>query len=85
MKRVAERAPPVGEPTDAEDRPTSTEPPVSYRSAKAEAIAAWESAFVADLFHRYDGNLSAAARAVRMDRNHLRSLLHRYGIRCLDA
>ena len=35
---------------------------------------------MADLIHRHDGNLSRAARAVKMDRNHLRALLHRYGI-----
>ena len=56
------------------------EVPGSYRATKAQALASWESAYVADLIHRFEGNLSRAARAVKMDRNHLRALLHRYGI-----
>ncbi len=51
----------------------------SYRREKALALAMWESRFVSDLIQRHDGNISRAARAVKMDRNHLRALLQRYG------
>jgi two-component system, NtrC family, response regulator GlrR len=52
----------------------------SFRAAKERAVAAWERAYVHDLIARHDGNLSRAARAVRMDRNHLRELLRRHQI-----
>jgi two-component system, NtrC family, response regulator GlrR len=50
----------------------------SYRAAKARALASWESAYICDLVDRHRGNLSAAARAARMDRNYLRARLLRY-------
>jgi len=53
----------------------------SYRREKALALATWESRFVIDLIRRHDGNISRAARAVKMDRNHLRALLQRYRTR----
>ena len=37
-----------------------------------------------ELVHRHDGNLSRAARAARMDRNHLRDLLRRHGVAAKD-
>jgi DNA-binding NtrC family response regulator len=48
---------------------------LSYREAKEAAIRSWEDRYLPELLERYDGNLSRAARAVRMDRNHLRKLL----------
>jgi DNA-binding protein Fis len=36
--------------------------------------------YVRELVDRYGGNLSRAARAVSMDRNHLRDLLHKYAM-----
>jgi DNA-binding NtrC family response regulator len=52
----------------------------SFRAAKERAVAAWERDYVRSLIARHDGNLSRAARAVRMDRNHLRELLRRHRI-----
>jgi len=52
----------------------------SFRAAKERAVAAWEREYTRALITRYDGNLSRAARAVRMDRNHLRELLRRHKI-----
>jgi DNA-binding NtrC family response regulator len=51
---------------------------VSFRDAKERAVARWERVYVRELVRRFDGNLSRAARAVSMDRNHLRELLRRY-------
>jgi DNA-binding NtrC family response regulator len=86
LRSAVERALLLGDPSSSHHTPmpetagSKTEAAGSYRATKAQALASWESAYVADLIHRYDGNLSRAARAVKMDRNHLRALLHRYGI-----
>jgi DNA-binding NtrC family response regulator len=53
----------------------------SFRAAKEHAVAAWERDYLRALVARFAGNLSRAARAVRMDRNHLRELLVRHGLR----
>jgi DNA-binding NtrC family response regulator len=86
LRSAVERALLLGDPSPTHHTPVPDTPgaraeiPGSYRATKAQALASWESAYVADLIHRFDGNLSRAARAVKMDRNHLRALLHRYGI-----
>lgn len=48
---------------------------ITYRDAKERALREWEQRYVPELLERYDGNMSRAARAVQMDRNHLRKLL----------
>ncbi len=86
LRSAVERALLLGDPSPSQHTPSPdaagarNEVPGSYRATKAQALASWESAYVADLIHRFEGNLSRAARAVKMDRNHLRALLHRYGI-----
>ena len=52
----------------------------SFRDAKEEAIASFERGYVSELLAAHAGNLSRAARAVHMDRNHLRDLARRHGI-----
>jgi DNA-binding NtrC family response regulator len=64
--------------------PAAFDPAMSFRAAKERAVAAWERDYVRGLIAAHDGNLSAAARAVRMDRNHLRELLIRHKIRAED-
>jgi DNA-binding NtrC family response regulator len=56
----------------------------SFRVAKERAVAEWERGYVGELVRRHDGNLSRAARAARMDRNHLRELLRRHGVTAQD-
>jgi len=76
-----------GDPGDA-PAPTSEEQlsdGTSFRAAKERAVAAWERGYVRALIARHDGNLSRAARAVRMDRNHLRELLRRHRISADDT
>jgi DNA-binding NtrC family response regulator len=51
---------------------------VSFKTAKEEAVAAWEAAYLSSLLRHTNGNLSRAARAVHMDRSHLRDLLRRH-------
>jgi DNA-binding NtrC family response regulator len=62
--------PEVGDPTD--ERP--------FRDAKADAIDRWERTYLTALIRRHDGNISGAARAAKMNRNHLRDLLMRRDI-----
>ena len=51
-----------------------------FKDAKARATAAWEQGYLAALIRAHGGNISRAARAARMNRNHLRELLVRHGI-----
>ena len=53
---------------------------ISFRDAKEEAIARFERRYIRELLAQHQGNLSRAARAVRMDRNHLRDLAKRHDI-----
>jgi DNA-binding NtrC family response regulator len=56
----------------------------SFRTAKERAVAQWERGYVDALIRASDGNLSRAARAARMDRNHLRELIRRHGVSASD-
>ncbi|HTE50494.1 MAG TPA: sigma 54-interacting transcriptional regulator [Kofleriaceae bacterium] len=57
---------------------------ISFRESKEGALAVWTRVYVRQLVDRYGGNLSRAARAVSMDRNHLRDLLHKYAMNSAD-
>jgi DNA-binding NtrC family response regulator len=52
-----------------------------YREARAEAVLAFEAAYLEDLIERCQGNASEAARQAQMDRPYLLSLLKRHGLR----
>jgi DNA-binding NtrC family response regulator len=52
-----------------------------YRAARADALAAFERAYLRKLIDATEGNASAAARAANMDRPYLLSLLRRHGLR----
>jgi len=52
----------------------------SFREVKDRVIAGWEASYLRALVAHHRGNVSSAARAARMDRNHLRDLLRRYAI-----
>ena len=89
LRAAVERAVLLGDPAVwralSGDAPVSSEDSrfvdgTSFRAAKERAVAAWEREYVRSLIARHDGNLSRAARAVRMDRNHLRELLRRHKI-----
>ncbi|MCE9576549.1 MAG: sigma 54-interacting transcriptional regulator [Deltaproteobacteria bacterium] len=51
---------------------------ISYREAKARALAAFEIAFLREAMARANGNVSEAARQVSMDRVYLSKLLRRH-------
>jgi DNA-binding NtrC family response regulator len=55
-------------------------PELSFRAAKEVAVTQFEQGYLAMLIERHGGNLSQAARAAHMDRNHLRQLLRRHQI-----
>jgi DNA-binding NtrC family response regulator len=63
------------------DPTAALNPALAFRTAKELAIAQFERAYLTMLVQRHGGNLSQAARAARMDRNHLRQLLQRHHIR----
>ncbi|MBK9033858.1 MAG: sigma 54-dependent Fis family transcriptional regulator [Myxococcales bacterium] len=84
LRSAVERAVLLGEVSDDDD-PTvddggGPDLSVSFRDAKDEAVARFERRYVRDLLGAHKGNLSRAARAVRMDRNHLRDLAKRHDI-----
>jgi DNA-binding NtrC family response regulator len=56
------------------------DPTLSFRAAKEQAVARWERAYLQALIRASDGNLSRAARAARMNRNHLRELLRHHHV-----
>ncbi|MBA3458761.1 MAG: sigma 54-dependent Fis family transcriptional regulator [Deltaproteobacteria bacterium] len=72
-------------PAVAASPPPAFDVGVSFRAAKERAVAEWEREYVRTLIDHHGGNLSRAARAVRMDRNHLRELLVRHRIRVDDT
>ena len=53
----------------------------TYREARARVEDEFERRYVAWLLARHGGNLSAAARAVQMDRKHLHVLARKHGLR----
>ena len=101
LRAAVERTVLLGDPTVwreiSEEQPASAPAPAapaddhrftdgtSFRAAKERAVAEWEREYVRALIAAHDGNLSRAARAVRMDRNHLRELLVRHRIRVDDT
>ena len=54
---------------------------VRYQQARAEVIDAFERRYLGRLLDLAEGNVAAAARAARMDRPYLRTLLHKHGLR----
>jgi len=71
---LGQAAPPAG--------PVSLSDPMPpYRTARADALAAFESAYLGKLIEATGGNAAAAARAAKMDPPYLLSLLRRHGRR----
>ena len=54
---------------------------VPYHQARAEVISAFERRYLARLLELTEGNVAAGARAARMDRPYLRTLLQKHGLR----
>jgi transcriptional regulator with PAS, ATPase and Fis domain len=52
----------------------------AFRDVKARVVSQWERSYLEKLMSRHDGNVSRAARAVRMSRNYLTELLQRYRV-----
>jgi DNA-binding NtrC family response regulator len=65
--------------TEPSTRSADGEAQLPFRVAKERAVALWEREYVKSLVGSTGGNLSAAARLARMDRNHLRELLTKHG------
>jgi transcriptional regulator with GAF, ATPase, and Fis domain len=54
---------------------------LSYRETRSKFEYEFEQRYVSWLLDRHDGNISAAARAAKMDRKHLHDLARRHGLR----
>ena len=85
LRSAVERAVLLGEDSDGDGGDLSALEPacdftMTFRDAKEEAVARFERRYLRELLSNHDGNLSRAARAVRMDRNHLRDLAKRHEI-----
>jgi DNA-binding NtrC family response regulator len=84
LRSAVERAVLLGEASDDNDDVGLDEGGCdltrSFRDAKEEAVARFERRYVRELLGAHHGNLSRAARAVKMDRNHLRDLAKRHDI-----
>jgi DNA-binding NtrC family response regulator len=90
LRAAVERAVLLGDPAVwqglSEDAPAPrADDNASFREAKERAVAQWERDYVRALIAQHNGNISRAARAVRMDRNHLRELMVRHGLRPEDG
>ena len=79
LRSAVERAL-VGAPTLDDEGENDNELAMSFRAAKNRATSSWERTYLSKLLPAYDGNVSKAARAARMDRTHLSELVHRYGL-----
>lgn len=56
-------------------------PSRSYTDLKGELLAKFERQFVEMTLTEFGGNLSAAAKSLRMDRKHLHDLAKKHGLR----
>jgi DNA-binding NtrC family response regulator len=87
LRAAVERSVLLGDPTvwrgitDTVPAPSPPDGGMSFREAKERTVGEWERDYVRALLARHQGNLSRAARSVRMDRNHLRELVVRHGLR----
>ena len=71
--------------SDDDAAPIGFDASLSYREARARVEARFERDYVRWLLARTGGNVSAAAREARMDRNHLSDLMRRHGLRARGA
>jgi DNA-binding NtrC family response regulator len=72
--------PPPPRTATTADRATTFDDSLSYRETRARFEADFEREYVRWLLDKYDRNVSAAARAVKMDRNHLSDLARRHDL-----
>ena len=58
---------------------------VAFRDAKARIVSDWEEQYLRNLLRIHHGNVSRAARAVKMSRNYLTELLHKHNLSAKDS
>ena len=78
--RLVDFPPPVRRGEDPPSGEPAFDASASYGETRARFEASFESRYVKWLLERFDRNVSAAARAAKMDRNHLTDLARRHGI-----
>jgi two-component system response regulator GlrR len=52
----------------------------NYKQAREQVVREFDIAFLTNLMAKHQGNISAAARAAGLSRNHLRDLLKKHGL-----
>ncbi|MGE5181920.1 MAG: sigma 54-interacting transcriptional regulator, partial [Acidobacteriota bacterium] len=77
LRNAVERAALIG--WSPEQAPAAADE-LTYQQAKERAIWDWEAKWVERLINAHAGNLSRAARAVKMGRSRLRELARRHGV-----
>jgi DNA-binding NtrC family response regulator len=65
--------------------PTSFDPSASFQAEKERWVEARERSYLAWLLGEHDGNVSAAARAAKMDRKYLHKLLKKHELESAGA
>jgi two-component system response regulator GlrR len=64
----------------AADADTPPDDAANYKQARERVVREFDIAFLTDLMAKHRGNISAAARAAGLSRNHLRDLLKKHGL-----
>jgi DNA-binding NtrC family response regulator len=62
------------------DSPESFQDPPKFRAARAERLARFEKAYIADLLHKHKGNVTQAAREAGKERRAFGKLVKKYGL-----
>jgi DNA-binding NtrC family response regulator len=75
-----DEAPPPGDLAVAGEGPPIVDHRLPFGEAKQKIVESFERSYVEILLAAHGGNVSAAARAARMDRMHLYKLAERYGV-----
>lgn len=68
-------------PARSDDSPPAVSADRPFSDAKADIVARFERAYLTDLLHRADNNISEAARQAGVERKYLYKLLDKHGLR----
>ena len=81
---IGAAAPRAHPPAPAHDSSPEALTRTSFRAAKAQAVASFERAYIAELLARSNGNVSLAARLAGKERSRLSKLIRKHGFSGAD-